>query len=338
MLLPCAAVVLAAVAALWAGADRLTAPVLRFIQVDSVVLPAIDAWTARAGGGEGVVLFGDSAAGDLGPLLVEALGARGRSVNLLSAVHPGFRPIHFYSLLDRVEAGRPQVVLIEVNFRTFADAYVGAMPEVSRFLSPVEVRAVRPALISEGIGLFDPWLYRFQAATGLLYGLPTLRLLAQTFYYRVTAAASEWLGLRVVEPAAARVLKGPVDSSFLWLHYGHDPAATAQAAVLRTLRERLQVRGITVRFYVTPLDVDRIAGLGLTEALGVDAKLAALRTAIGAAPDEWIDLHATAHSPDFRDFADHLQAQPLRRVAEQVADALAPLLGAPHAPGEQPSP
>lgn len=51
-------------------------------------------------------------------------------------------------------------------------------------------------------------------------------------------------------------------------------------------------------------------------------RVAALGPTVGAAPEEWLDLHAIGQKADFRDFGGHLTRAGCEKVGAAVAVAL----------------
>lgn len=343
LVLPCSAVIAAVLAGMALERDALVGAFARTDWVDAKLVPALRAWRARPatpGVLRGVV-FGDSVLGvEPGSSVlarqVEAdLGARGLSADLFAAVHGAFRAFQFYYLVDEVLATRPRLAVVEVNLRAFSRDWDARtrwrFPSASRYLSPGRVLALREVLAREDLSLLAPTLYRLQEATGTLHLGPGLRAYGEEALERSGDWVGSRLGLDGVPPTERmqRLFVTSLDAGLARAWYGGEPADTLVARVLRELRRALREGGAVTVLLVTPVNVDRIAELGLADELALPRKLAALRAAVGAAPDEWVDLHAAARPPEFLDATEHVHPETLARLAAPVAASVATQLTAP---------
>jgi hypothetical protein len=335
LVLPAVAVVGLAVGWTALDATALRAGVRETVWTEARLLPALRTWRARRRPQaiEPVALFGDSVAGMPGfsPLaagIQQALGEHGIHTDVLAVVHWAFRATQFYYLLDEVLAGRPQLVAVEVNPRAFSAAWARRadwrFAGLSRFLSLRRALRVRPALAADEVSLLDPLLYGLEDAVGALDLADGIRARAALALDSAGEAAGARLGLARSAAGDPRVADArlPLDVPRALAWYGGEPAAQPTAGVLRAVVRELRAAGVTVVLYVTPVNVERLAALGLDEVVALPRKLEALRVAVGAAPEEWLDLHASAAEGEFADATEHLTAPATARVAGRVAAAL----------------
>ena len=312
--------------------------------VESQLLPRLARWReGRQAGVEKIALFGDSvlrcgSGGDLADLLAAQLRERGVAGDVAEVGHPGFRATHFLYLLNRVLEGHPRVVVVEVNPRAFSDAFTigisGDQNLLARELPMSWAIQLAPALQHEGVSLLDPFIYRGLDRVGMLHVPNGLRELGHGWLADAGSAVESFAGLRKQsfrspfrplvemegEGASFRVR---LSSNGARVNYGGEWALYPTTSVMRFLRQTLAANGIPVLFYLTPVNVDRIAALGLTSELAIDEKVEALRTAIGAARGEWLDLHELVRDERFRDHSEHLNHEGCLQVARAIANALA---------------
>jgi hypothetical protein len=339
VLVPCLLALVAAGAWVWARHARLAAVATAGTLVESRVLPSIARWSTRPrpAGTVGAVLFGDSLVGiepastALGRGLRAELAARGTPVDLLEVTNHSFHAIEFYYLLDEVLAGRPRVAVIEVNLVSFAPDWNSrrgrGFPELSRYLTFARAHAVRDALAEERVGILDPWIYRLRAATHTLHLIEGVRIQGQDVLAAWGDRVNRTLGLDALtlderrrQDALALLHLGP-DLARTW--FGGDPTTTPTAHVLRVLVQALRDAGVDVVLYVSPMNVERLAALGLTDELRLDDEVEAVRRAVGARPEEWVDLHAAARGSDFLDGAGHLRPPAIEALTPPIAAAVA---------------
>jgi hypothetical protein len=103
--------------------------------------------------------------------------------------------------------------------------------------------------------------------------------------------------------------------------YGQDFAASPTAAVLRALADELASAGVLTVFVMAPLNVERLAALGLPPA-AVRERIERLREAVSVPSADWIYTTDLFRARDFRD-ALHVTPEAIERMAAAVGDVLA---------------
>ncbi|HYC21807.1 MAG TPA: hypothetical protein VEI94_03850 [Candidatus Bathyarchaeia archaeon] len=332
LVLPCLAVVAVVTIAFWLGRAEYQKLARTFSRVEADLVPALLRWRSSRPP-EGVdrgVMFGDSVlvlgCGKEGlrlePMLAAELTSRGVPNELLSLAHGGFRATQFYYFLDDVLAGHPRLAAVEINLRSFsrdwAEQPVLRFQNLSRKLDWQRALRVRAPLAKEEVSLLDPPVYRLEERLDALDVANGINIRGRGLLTDSGHAVNRALGLRTARVNYARTL----DAERAIASYENDFADHWMAAMLRELLRGLREAGVRTVLFVTPVNVDRIAELGLTERLDLPARIEDLRRAIGATPAEWRDLHAAVRAPEFRDESEHLQAGGCRQVAGVLADAL----------------
>ena len=276
-------------------------------------------------------VFGDSLVGctegSVDDELWRQLAAAGLPIELLDLTHPGFRPIHLYSLIDDILAGGFRLAILEINLRAFSDRYFditnARFPTLSRRLSLHRAWIMRGPLADEGQSLVDPWVYRVEEWVGALYVADGVRELGRQRLESYGQGLDAALGLAdVVNNTRSARSFAPLTREVARAEYAVDQAGHPTAFVLRELLRRLRAAHVTTVLYVSPIDVDAMRQLGILDELALPDRLAALRLAIGAAPEEWLDLHALVPSRVFRDSRSHMWAEGCRRVASALREAV----------------
>lgn len=334
-LLPsCLAVLLAFGFALYGHRDALNESGIGGTRLERATLPRLERWAdAPKPGFPRVVLFGDSlnmcgdretGARDLvGRALRSTLARRGLPIDLLDMTNPGLRPLHFYALLDDVLDAGAQVVVVEVNLRTFLpkEALPGRarLPHLARKLDLRDAIRLREALALDGLTVLDPAVIRLKEQLGLLFAFEGLR---SSFLDRLRAESSRLtraIGLRPLRPqmlvAYARGLRALHESDY---------AAHPNVELLRAIRERARARGVPVLFYVSPVRPQAPAQRDHARRLAT--RIDELRRAVGATRGEWLDLHATLPLEMFRDTHNHLRHAGCGRVGTPIAQRLSDVL------------
>lgn len=312
--------------------------------VDSQLLPRLARWgEQRVPGVERIALFGDSvlrcgSGGDLGELLVKQLQGRGVASDVFEVGHPGFRATHFLYLLDRVLAAQPRFAVVEVNPRAFSDAFTigisGDQNLLARELPIGWAIRLAPALQHEQVSLFDPLIYRGLDGMGMLNVPNGLRELGRSWLDEAGSEIESSLGLgkqsfrtpfrSLVElTGEGQTFRVRLSAEGARVNYGGQWALYPTTSVMSFLRETLETSGVPVLFYLTPVNVDRIAALGLQSELAIDEKAEALRLAIGATREQWLDLHGLVRDERFRDHSEHLTHEGCLQVARAIAGVLA---------------
>jgi hypothetical protein len=101
-----------------------------------------------------------------------------------------------------------------------------------------------------------------------------------------------------------------------------DPNDSPLLPALRAVGDELRRAGVTVLFYVSPMN-EAIIGPPVTgPERRVRARIDRLRSAVGAAPEEWLDLHDAVPSDTFRDYFGHMLPAGCERVGGAIADAV----------------
>jgi hypothetical protein len=279
-----------------------------------------------------VVVFGDSLLRcktvDVPGLLGWSVRAGDRPVQILRADDLGFRPLQFYYLLDAVIATEPSVAVVEVN--------VGALPNVgfarqirylslSRTLSFAQALRVHDALAQDDLSVLDPWLYRLEARHDLLYVSDGIQSWARRRLDDAGGWVNHRLGLRTsrLDLRAARLAMAGVDATAMRRIYDVDQARAPMTGVLREVYRGFRRAGVDVQFWVAPINVDRLADVGVRDELDLPARIERIRIAVGATPEEWLDLHALHPKDVLADWAGHAKPEGCQRTAERIAAALA---------------
>ena len=335
LLLPCLATVLAAVLALWCWRETLSAEAKRGTEVERLVQDARRwATTARPEGVRGVV-FGDSLTMSLGlleygrnqpgvaALLRRALRAEGIPVDLLRLTHPSFRPVHFAYFLDDVLAGRPRFVVTDVNLRLIAPTWQPSpgmhFRQLSRGLSTARHLALWRSLRDDGLGPFDPTVYRLQDELSLLYATDGLRITMVDWLDAQAVRLERLLGLdrrRAPAQPAASDAAG----------YASDLAGSPSAAILARIDRELAAAGVWTLYYVSPLNPDVLGAPDMPSPDVLRDKIESLRAAIGVPRERWLDLHAALPASDFLDRENHLRPSGLQAVVARLLPRLRPTL------------
>jgi hypothetical protein len=332
LVLPCFAVVAVITLTLWLGRNEYQKLARTFSRIDADLAPALLKWRASrpAEGIDRGVMFGDSVlvlgCGKEGvrlePMLGAELTSRGVRNELLSLAHGAFRATQFYYFLDDVLAGHPKLAVVEINLRSFskdwAEQPILRFQNLSRKLTWQRALRVRAPLAKEEVSLLDPPVYRLEEQLDALDVANGVNIRGRGLLTDSGHAVNRELGLPAERVNYTRTL----DAARAIASYENDFADHWMAAMLRELLRGLRAAGVTTVLFVTPVNVDRIAELGLTERLDLTTRIEDLRRAVGATGAEWRDLHAAVRAPEFRDESEHLQAAGCHQVAAALADAL----------------
>ena len=316
----------------WSHRVGLRETASRRVVIERKLLPRLEQWqSGRDGPGFRVAFFGDSlsmaARGvgkrrrgpDLTGLLEQGWSARGAQADVLPLTHMAFRPIHLYYLLEDVLAGKPDLVVVELNLRVYSAAlrYQGIekFEPLSRRLSFRSQLAAGDILGKEDLSALDPTLHWAKERVGLLYVPEGARLRGQEWLN----AASDWLTGALAIPGSSSTARSDRETALA--EYGGDPSEEPMAEVGRLVLERLRDAGVPALFYVSPVDVERLERLGVSGDLDLEQGIEKLRNRIGARPEEWLDLHDRLPSSAFRDWQNHLEKDGLRVVASALVEA-----------------
>ena len=331
---PCVLLLVALAAAAWIHRDEIVTAGTRGIGIERALLPRFERWVDRLEGEDRqrVVLFGDSllmggeAGPDGGPRRAFRLAKEYRNdlrerrvyVAAFTLAHVAFRPIHLYYLLDEIATADPDLVIIGINLRIFSPAGsypAGRFLNLSRKLSLARQFQLREGLQEEGVGVFDPAVYRLQEETGTLYMPDGVRAIGHEWLLaagnrasKALGARSQWNVPRLTRAVALRT-------------YDVDPSIHPQAAIAAAIRKRLRASGVSVLFYVSPINPGPLESLGLLDQLDLSDRIDALQDAIGARPQEWLNLYDRLPAREFRDFQNHLKPSGLEFVSNELAAA-----------------
>jgi hypothetical protein len=278
-----------------------------------------------------VVVLGDSLLGcgkvDVPGYIAMALQAGGKHVEIARADAGGFRPLQYYYVLEDILATRPSLAIVEANLGSLGISGVSRQVRyltLSRTLSFADTFRVRDALALDDLSVLDPWVYRLEDRYDLLHvgdGIQTwARKRLDDAGRRVNAA----LGLRVskMNLRATRLMMPANLAASMRRQLDVDPADLPMTRVLRRVYRRLRSAGVDVQFWVPPINVEQLADLGVAKELALPERIERLRAAVGARPEEWLDLHALHPKGVFSDWAGHTKPEGCRRTAWQIFRAL----------------
>lgn len=314
----------------WAWHNRawLQAPILERGSIEAGVLNELRVWRDLSPAVPKAALLGNSLTdckdgSSVGDLTARRLAARNAPYALVVPWGGAFGPLQYYYLLDDVLAGKPRVVIMEID--TIRLVSTGVSPgllylALSRNLSFRRALRVRSALASEGLTLLDPFLYRVEAQLDVMYLVPGVQAHWRELFTRWGAAVNEAAGVRTT-PLDARALRMlSLDAARAVV--APDPAESPLVPVLREIAHDLRRAGVTVLFYVSPLNDTLLARSVGGPERRVRQRIDRLRVAVGAAPEEWVDLHDALPSDAFHDWVGHMLPLGCERVSEAIADAL----------------
>jgi len=294
---------------------------------DRALIPTLARWSRlQPGPWPKGALFGDSLAGCPTTTVAKVVGhpapAHGL-VFMLDATFAGMHPLQFYALLGDVLAGRPTAVVVEVNFPALAASVHSSESAVYRQMSRKLPLAAIPRLwgplAREGMGLFDPLIFRAFAALDMLYVVDGIRERSHQALEDWGTAVDAALDLPVV-----RFLELPgFDAARARAVFGDDQTHSPSVQVFRMIAHDLRAAGVPVLFYVSPVNVHVLDDLGVRRTLDLPAHVEAVRVAIGATANEWLDLHDLLPATAFKDAWGHM----LDPGCEAVASTLLTRLG-----------
>jgi len=185
---------------------------------------------------------------------------------------------------------------------------------------------LRTALAREEVGLFDPFVYRLADRLGVLYLVPGLKERWRILLEARGTALNASLGVAAARLDIRGLMGRRLDAPRARKFFGANQADNPLVLVLRDLASDLRRTGATVLLYVPPINVPLLEQLGVREELRLPERIEAIRAAVGATPEEWLDLHAVAPPGAFRDWVGHMAAAGCERVADALSDALVPRL------------
>jgi hypothetical protein len=310
----------------WRNREALRLPDMVRAQVERKLMPAIERGHKLPAPVARIAVFGDSFSQcegtDVAPGVADGLLFRTPITYVLDLTFSALRPIHYYYVLDQVLGAQLQAAIVEVNtFYLMGDPASWRQlryPTLSRHLTFARALRVRTGLGAEGLGVFDPWIYRLEEGADVEY-------VAEGIHDWAADLLKEWgydfnhaVGLSDVRQdfrlsrdlAPARLLRR------IWgVEQTHHPGAT----VLRVLHEELRAAGVDVIFYVSPIPIALLDKYDLRPELDLPGHLERLRAFIGASPDEWLDLHALVDDgATFRDHTGHMHPAGCTAVAQAL--------------------
>jgi hypothetical protein len=272
-----------------------------------------------------VALFGDSILGGAGQTIAASFAARDAALELVPVTTAMLRPVHYVYLLDEVLRARPAAALVEANVVWFGAPRVVDVrwqTRLSRHLRAERATRIAPALADELASPFDPWLFRAAERADLLFALDDVRLAATEALDAAGRRLNVALGLR---SAPARGQEFPLD--WLGAAYAQDYVATPNTGVLRELLRGFRDAGVPVVLFVPPINQVELAALGMPAPDDLPERIERLRAAVGARPDEWLDLHTLVPPEEFRDVVGHLKPAGKELLASALAGAIEARLG-----------
>jgi hypothetical protein len=311
----------------WAWRNRvwLQEPILQQPYLESGALSELRVWQGRSRTVPGGVVLGNSLTecrgSTVGDVATGRLAARNTPHTVVTVWGGAFGPVQYYYLLDDVLAGRPEVVIIEVDQIRLVSTRItpGLLYlALSRKLSFDQALRIRTALASEGVTLFDPFLYRLEERRDVSYLVPGVQERWREVLTRWGDAVNTTAGVRTTSFDLRGLYLMSAESTRTIGRL--DPNDSPLVPVLREIGARLRRAGVTVLFYVSPMN-EAILGPQLS-ANQARQRLNRLRVAVGAAPEEWVDLHDALPSDAFRDWQGHMQPVGCERVGEKLADAV----------------
>ena len=328
--LPCVLVVASLAGWAWSRRDELREPFESgpFGQTD--ILGRLDLWERHddARSTRGIVLFGDSLmicgpVLHVGGLVKDRLTREGRAVALLALLQPALRPLNYYYFVEDVVATAPAVAVVEVNLRLFGQ--VGAtgaerFAQLSRRLPLRRALRVREALVADELSLLDPLVYRGEDVVGALFVADGVRVMGADGLEALGGAVERALGVRRVPVYRHYAATLTAAARARVVAYAADFADHPDAQVLHELRAALRGAGVATIFYVSPIDPRPLEGRK-DIARTLPDRLEALRRRIGAASEEWLDLHALLPPPGFSDHSNHLTPAGCGAVADRIVPA-----------------
>jgi hypothetical protein len=315
----------------WANREAIRLPDPVRAHVEKTLMPIIKRGRELPAPVARVAVLGDSFSQcegtNVAPQMQTGLLNRSPITYVMDLSFPALRPIHYYYLLEEVVASRPQPVIVEVNlFYLTGDPASWRQlryPTLSRHLRFPRALRVRTGLGAEGLGVFDPWIYRLEEAADVEY-------VGEGIHDWAADQIKEW-GLRFNHAfglsRVTRDLRYGRDiagASLLRRVFGGEQANHPGATVLRALHRELRAAGIEVLYYVSPVPVALFDKHGLRPEIDLPGHIERLRTAVGASAEEWLDLHALIGDEHlFRDWTGHMHPDGCRRVADALLAALA---------------
>lgn len=325
LLLPCIAVLAAFLWAMIANRDALNAA-----GADPTVTKTLQArlerWREAKLRRPPVVLFGDSlnmcadrqkSLDRAGRWMRLGLIDAGRDIDLFDLSTPGLEPLQFYALLDRVLIRPIDLVVIEVNLRVFMDRVANRarhLPQLVSTLGVDDAYRVRADLERHGMSIADPALMRAAEQLGLLYAFDGLRQIGLDWLALGGLATSSTLGLQQLRlPSYGPAIR------VLGQSYVRDYARNPVAQSLRAIVGRLRAENVPFLLYVAPVDVASLPSTTGDDPAALAPLVEELRLAVGAAPREWLDLHALLPSTMFRDRQNHLSLAGCPPVGDALA-------------------
>lgn len=245
----------------------------------------------------------------------------GKPVEVVDLSQPGLLPLFYFTLLDEALALQVELVVIEVNLRTFMDPLARRgeerLPGLARKLAFRESLKVTASLEREGLSVLDPPLMRLKEQLGLLYVLEGAREAGLGWLHDAGEQARTTLGLarRSIPPINEIARRAR-------LSYAVDFGDNPNAAVLRAMFAELRQAEVPFVAYVAPINMDY---LRTTKELGDDdiaRRIEDLRQDVGASEVEWLDLHDALPASMFRDFQNHMLAPGCVRLARPIAQRI----------------
>jgi hypothetical protein len=313
----------------------------------------------RAGSAEyRVAMVGDSMLADFGRRRqvpnwlqdsVGKLNATAHPVKVANGASPGRNPFDFYFLAELIADADPNLVVLSFNAAWLSRDWstTRPLPELSAWLSPgrwpetLSLPIERIGLTLDRILLYagikrvfgyDGWLLasREQSRLGAAYWEATDLLQSAT-------ARDEPLGFKKTFNAAfARRRLMPGNAKRMSIagalrSYGAvldgvgpaHPVLRITAATVATFRRRYD---IPVLVYLSPLNVEHLATLGIMNKSGLEQSVGSLEQIVVTNGGAFIDLHDLLPDAGFRDSFGHYAQGPDVDGGARIAEELAPLV------------
>jgi hypothetical protein len=316
----------------WSWRVELRQEPMRTINVDTLIVPGLARWRARADRSTptSTVVFGDSLLTcasnlDMTKSIALGLAAAGAPTSIVRVGHIAFRPIHLVYLLDDILEGGPNLVIVEINLRLLGEARgFGGLRflNLSRRLSWSRAFRIRAALAAEGLTLLDPPIYRHEDSLDALYLADGVQAVGRHLLDDWGDTVNAALHLRNVAPLWRGFGMRRFGAKRARLEYGGDPEHNQVAVALREALHAFHRAHVPALLYVSPINMGALEKVGVARELAFERRIESLRSAIGAADGEWLDLHAAVPDSGFRDNANHLNDAGCEPTARAIVERL----------------
>jgi len=253
-------------------------------------------------------------------------------VSVVTGAFNGARMFHYYCLLFEAEKYSPDLVIIPINWRSLGPK----SPEWREKYPFFELSALVPLgerTFESGERIFQ--LEDIPPSRQLMYSLhrPLLYLRGLRMWTRIKLgmeSKEEPLSSRVKELPTAEVMIGLFSDEELFRTYANEIAGdNSQLAILRSLVETSNRRGLKVLFYITPIHAQemrrrpRFRVPTLWESIGRVVQAATSETSI------CLNLLELLGAEDFIDFYEHYKPEGNRMIATALVPGVQELIMLP---------